>query len=214
MGLTLNAGRVVKYSFKPILNKSDKNVTKRKNDLRQLIDSKTLKTKALNSIYKRINNIKELLSLPVKNEQINLITQKAFTSTDFLVWICEKETVREVNLAVYRMNQKNVCIVIALHRSINFKLNIVLSSFFKTSKRAEVWHDNLAKYVNETENCKMCYCVNHAKIIAIETTDNNYVVDGSGNMSDNARIEQYSFNNSKDLFDFHSNWIKELCYEL
>jgi len=33
----------------------------------------------------------------------------------------------------------------------------------------------------------------------------------SGNMSDNARIEQYLFENNKEVFEFHKNWMTELC---
>jgi len=35
----------------------------------------------------------------------------------------------------------------------------------------------------------------------------------SGNMSDNARIEQYVYENNKQVFEFHKQWIGELCNE-
>lgn len=38
-----------------------------------------------------------------------------------------------------------------------------------------------------------------------------FVFEGSGNMSDNARIEQYIYENSKQSFEFHKKWMTELC---
>jgi hypothetical protein len=29
-------------------------------------------------------------------------------------------------------------------------------------------------------------------------------------MSDNARIEQYTYENSKQVYDFHSSWMREV----
>ena len=47
--------------------------------------------------------------------------------------------------------------------------------------------------------------------MAIKTTDNRYfVVEGSGNLSNNARIEQYLFEQSKEMFDFHKSWVDEI----
>ena len=36
---------------------------------------------------------------------------------------------------------------------------------------------------------------------------------GSGNMSDNARIERYVYENNKEVSEFHKEWIGELCNE-
>jgi hypothetical protein len=33
---------------------------------------------------------------------------------------------------------------------------------------------------------------------------------GSGNMSTNARIEQYIYENNKEVFDFHKGWMDEV----
>jgi hypothetical protein len=47
--------------------------------------------------------------------------------------------------------------------------------------------------------------------MAMKTTDgNHFVFEGSGNMSDNARIEQYVYDNNEQIFEFHKTWMNEL----
>lgn len=54
------------------------------------------------------------------------------------------------------------------------------------------------------------FASSHAKITAIKTKNNHYVLEGYGNMSFNSRIEQYIIDNDKTLFDFTLNWINEI----
>lgn len=42
----------------------------------------------------------------------------------------------------------------------------------------------------------------HAKVAMLETKDDFFVIEGSGNWSENACYEQYVFANSKGLFNF------------
>ena len=51
---------------------------------------------------------------------------------------------------------------------------------------------------------------NHAKITCIKDgVGNFFVMEGSGNLSDNAKIEQLLFENNRDSFEFHAGWIRE-----
>ena len=54
-------------------------------------------------------------------------------------------------------------------------------------------------------------CVNnHAKLILMRTKQNYYVLETSSNLNENPRIEQYSFENDKELYIWYSNIIKEI----
>ena len=46
------------------------------------------------------------------------------------------------------------------------------------------------------------YAWTHAKICLLKTDDFDFVIEGSGNWSENAHFEQYVFANSKGLYDF------------
>ncbi len=55
------------------------------------------------------------------------------------------------------------------------------------------------------------FCVSHCKIMCAKRGDNYFTIEGSGNLSGNARIEQYVMANSREIFEFHSEWIKNVC---
>lgn len=188
---------------------SDK-IDNKKNSFEILMNSKVMSKKDIDKTYARINKATELHKLPLKNQQIRVITQKAFTSTDFLVWIADKEKILELNMAVYRMNNKSSSILISLQYEHKFELNIVLSSIFKNAKKAEAWHNHVVQFAKETKNVYLIYIANHAKVFSIRTENNFYTIEGSGNMSANANIEQYTLDNCEKVYDFHSLWIKEL----
>lgn len=60
-------------------------------------------------------------------------------------------------------------------------------------------HPDVARY---------CWRVNHAKVLIARCGEDYFVFEGSGNMSDNARIEQYRYENSKAVYDFHKRWME------
>lgn len=87
----------------------------------------------------------------------------------------------------------------------------VISNFSRNLKNPEKWALRLRTYCEKSERFDHIYTHNHAKVLACRTEDgNHYVFEGSGNMSDNARIEQYRYENNRQTYEFHKSWMKEL----
>jgi hypothetical protein len=54
-------------------------------------------------------------------------------------------------------------------------------------------------------------CNSHAKVYAM-TDGNDYItVSGSGNWSDNPRIENYIISNDRSRYEFHAEWMREVA---
>jgi hypothetical protein len=88
------------------------------------------------------------------------------------------------------------------------KVNLLLSSFFRENKKYDSWTRKIEAMGNTQKNLTVGFACSHAKIALIKTkAENKIVFEGSGNMSDNARIEQYIFENNPYVYDFHYNWI-------
>lgn len=192
------------------INVSDE--TSETDEFKILIDDKILRKKDVEKLYKNINDLKTLNILPKNNEQIRIVTHKNFSSIDFISMISNFENIIELNLAIYRINLKSLSVLIMLHKKHKFKMNIVVSNFFRASKKNERWHTELKYYAEKNDDVTNFHCDTHAKISLVKTENNYYVIEGSGNMSSNSRIEQYIFENNKEVFDFHSKWIKELSF--
>lgn len=178
-----------------------------------------IKQKAIKRILKneQIHLIKakallDLIKMPLKNEQYRIITEKQFNAYAVILNILKNELIEEMYLAIYRINQPTVYSLIDFIESQKIKkATFIISSFFNQTKVPEKWALILKDFSETNEMVNFIYTHNHAKVYAAATNKNNYYVfEGSGNMSDNARIEQYIFENNKRVFDFHKEWMSTL----
>jgi len=156
-----------------------------------------------------LDKLNELLGVPKKNQQFRIITKKNINSFDFILAVLgNNEIIEEMIIAFYRIGKK---VIIELNEL--QKLNEIRNITF-------LINDGFPKLVPDAYNIlktfespfwKIKLENNHTKIICLKTNKNNfYVIEGSGNLSINARIEQYVFDNDKNLFNFHKKWISEL----
>lgn len=160
----------------------------------------------------KANNLKTLCQLPKSNEQYRIITEKQFNAYALILYVLENEIIEEMNLAIYRINEPTVLSIINFIESGKIKkANFIISNFFNQTKKPEKWAIRLKEFCDTNNNCTHKYIHNHSKILALKTNfENYYVFEGSGNMSDNARIEQYVFDNNIHIYNFHKNWITNL----
>lgn len=154
-----------------------------------------------------LNNIRELIKIPQKNQHYRLVTKKAINTFDFIQAILIYEYIEELIIAFYRIGKKTAYQLRDLQKfkKIGNIIFLINDGFPKLVPDAYNFIKGLEsdKWEVKLEN-------NHCKIILAKTKNNYYIVEGSGNMSMNARIEQYCFDNNKTIYNFHENWIKNL----
>lgn len=182
---------------------------------------KIIEQRAIKRLLKQnnINALKakalsDLCIKPKKNEQYRIITQKQFNAYSLIANVIEDSIIDELYLAIYRINEATVNSIIDLIETNKIKkATFIISSFFNQTKKPEKWALILREYADTKDNVRHTYIWNHSKIVAIKSKNDYYVFEGSGNLSDNARIEQYVYENSKKMYDFHKSWMDELVLE-
>lgn len=183
------------------------------------IDEQVLKQRALKRQIKNdqlalkiAKNLNDLCKEPKPGEQWRIITEKSFNAFALIMHLLQTRKIKELYLAVYRINEPTVRTIIDKIKDGSIqKATFVISSFFNQTKKPEKWAIMLKEFADQSPKCNHVYTHNHAKIVAIRTSDNDYFVfEGSGNMSDNARIEQYIYENSKEMYEFHRKWMLQL----
>jgi len=161
--------------------------------------------------FLKLSNIKELLPLPKENEQYRIITQEAFNAYTFILYILEREEIEHMHLSTFNIKETIIEALFDLLKAGQIKtLRLMISESvrFRMPKRIaqlqDLFTQNKDKY-----DIKVKLNWNHSKIILVKTKDNFYCIEGSGNLSDNAQIEQYIIDNNQDLYDFHKSWMDE-----
>jgi len=186
----------------------------------ETINSTVLEQKAIKRVIKNNNlhylkakALSDLCVKPLQGQQYRIVTEKQFNAYALILYLLQTEIIEELNIAIYRINEPTVVSIIELIEQGKIKrANFIISNFFNQTKKPEKWAILLRDYCSKSDKCTHRYTHNHAKVVTIKTNSGYYVFEGSGNMSDNARIEQYVFENNRDVFDFHTNWIKGLSY--
>jgi hypothetical protein len=142
------------------------------------------------------------------NVQYRMVTDKSFNAIVVIDYLLKKYELVEIYIAVYRMNLLSVNKLKSIIDDGNVKCFILLSSFFRENKRYERWAEELLMYAENKKDVQISFAVNHAKVFIAKTKDNRHIVfEGSGNLSDNARIEQYLIEDNKVTYNFHKQWI-------
>jgi hypothetical protein len=179
--------------------------------LKQRAIKKKLKNEQMH--YIRAKALSDICGEPAEGEQWRIITEKQFNAFALILHLLQTRVIEEMYLAVYRINEPTVTSIIEFIESGKIKKSVfVISSFFNQTKKPEQWAIMLKQFAFLSANCYHVYTHNHAKVLAVRTSKNEFFVfEGSGNMSDNARIEQYIYENSKQSFEFHKKWMTELC---
>ena len=159
-------------------------------------------SKYLNKHYLKIKNLSEdLLRLPAEEEVFYLQTENAFNAFTFIPMIAKQQGIKELYASTYSINIRVIESLIELHDAgIVEQITLLISD--SLIKRNPTTIDLLSALVKSRANIKVVYSWNHSKVCLIKTAFSHYVIEGSGNWSENAFIEQYAFTNSKNVFDF------------
>lgn len=163
---------------------------------------------SLNEImrYSIIDDLK--LNIPEKNESEFIITTKAISLLDVINYIEQtKGAISEIYLFLYTVNNKAANYICELAKRSDLK---VIISDLMNSKREK---ERMITRIFDNLNVEIVFCHNHAKIAAIKIDDNYYVLSGSMNAGNNARVETLQISNNKELYNFIAKIYNKLKAE-
>ncbi|MFD1292651.1 hypothetical protein ACFQ5N_02275 [Lutibacter holmesii] len=159
--------------------------------------------------YFRVRKINEIISEPQENEQYRIITQQSFNGFSILLWLLEKDEYEEIYLSTFSLDEKTALAIVDLIKATpNIKYTLIITSLLKYDRKGRF--NKLIDCAKYSPNFTFIEAFNHTKIIMAKSKTNYYVIEGSGNLSANARIEQYLFENSKATFNFHKSWMDDI----
>ena len=135
--------------------------------------------------------------IPEKDCGYFAVTTKAISLLDVVNYIeTKKGSIDNAILFFYTVNDKAARYTAALSERANLK--VVISDLMNSQRQKE----RVITDILDKANVEIVFCHNHAKIAAIKIGDNHFVLSGSMNAGNNARIESLQVVNSKKHFDF------------
>jgi len=158
--------------------------------------------------YQNLADFKKDLRLPEKNEIIKIRVQKSYNAFTFILAIFENfGKIDELDILTFNINERTLLTIFDwIENGYLKKFGLCVSESVKSRMpKREILIKNL--YQKYKTNCELniAFTWNHCKIALVRVDDNFYVIEGSGNFSDNEEVEQYIFENSEKSYNFDKN---------
>jgi hypothetical protein len=155
----------------------------------------------------KVESLKQIVYPPLPGEIFFIWTDNSFNAFTFIPWCLRQfKKIDRLLLSTYSINSR---IVDSFIRYIDKQLIDDVTMLISESMQYRMPRvvDNLNSLVLQRNNIHVKFSWNHSKITLMQCADNYFVVEGSGNWSENSRNEQYIFLNNKSVFDFRKNCI-------
>ena len=177
-------------------------ITAKKQEVETVSVKESFKSKYLLKHFEKLNSLeKDLKRLPDKEEFFFLQTDSSFNAFTFIPFVCQHERIKHLYACTYSISSKVVNALMELHDAgLIDQITLLISD--SMIKRNPATIDNLSSMASTRGNVNVLFAWSHAKVCILETNSANYVIEGSGNWSENAHYEQYLFGNSKAVFEF------------
>ena len=166
-------------------------------------------------VCERASNFQDIVGGELKEGmQYRLVTDMSFNAITVVEYLLKYYKINELYIVVYRMNNKSFDYLRKIIEADAIKTGFIVSTFFRANKQYERWAKEIKILSDTTRNIKTTFCNSHAKVFLAKTTCGKHIVfEGSGNLSHNERIEQYIFENNKEVYEFHKQWIDAILQE-
>ena len=171
--------------------------------------TKPFETKFLLNHYEKVKNLnKDLERLPSEGEQFWLQSDTQFNAFTFIPFITQYETIEHLYASTYSIAIRVVDSLIELHKNGKIdQITLLISDSLKQRNPKTI--DKILAYENHYPNLHIKFAWNHSKVALAKTAFGHYIIEGSGNWSENAHYEQYTFTNLQDAFDFRMKLFTE-----
>lgn len=167
-------------------------------------------SKYLAAHYQKVDAVKkDLKRLPEPEEFFFLQSDNSFNAFTFIPVVLENQSAQHLYATTYSINKRVINALVELHKNgLVDKITILVSDTIL--RRNPVTTDLLASVNREYANINVLFAWVHAKVCLIKTATAHYVIEGSGNWSENAYYEQYLFANCAKLFAFRKQLITDV----
>lgn len=171
--------------------------------------SELFTSKYLAAHYQKVSSLEnDLFRIPTQEEFFFLQSDTAFNAFTFIPLVAKVFPIKELHATTYSISRKVIDALIELHdKGMIERITLLISD--SMIKRNPIVIDNLMSMAQSRPNLTVLYAWVHAKVCLMQTHENYFVVEGSGNWSENAHYEQYTFANSKGLYDFRLKLFTE-----
>lgn len=155
--------------------------------------------------------LKDVDGFPKENEIISIKTNGLSDTGSIFRHLLNLKPLNELYLATWIISSENIdSICKAIDNGKLQRLVFVCSTRMDELKKAHANHLK-EEFMKRNKQCFFKICNSHAKTFSVSDLEGNfYTITGSGNWTENPRIESYLILNNKDVFNHNKEWMEAL----
>ena len=156
----------------------------------------------------KVESLKQLVGkLPGDGEAFFIETEKSFNAFTFIVYLLKYVgDIDELYVATYGLNARIIHSITGYMNKGRIKrVHIHISESIKA--RLPKIADMLQAVCLSNSNFSLSYAWTHKKVMCVRVGDEFFVIEGSGNWSENSAQEQYVFIKSQKIYEFRKRTI-------
>ena len=156
----------------------------------------------LNHHLEKISGFNDLVRIPQEGEIFFLQTVKAFNAFTFIPWVAKHYFIEELFASTYSISRRVVEALQEMQQAGKIgQVTLLISD--SMIKRNPVTVDTIEAVARGNGNFHVKYFWNHSKVCLLKTAhDHHLIMEGSGNWSENAQLEQYILTNCEAAYNF------------
>ena len=159
-------------------------------------------SKYLAAHYQKVSSLeKDLMRIPTSEEFFFLQSDTAFNAFTFIPLVAKVFPIKELHASTYSLSRKVIDALIEMHDKGQIE-RITLLVSDSMIKRNPLTIDVLEGVAKHNANFNVKYYWNHSKVCLIKAGDFHLGLEGSGNWSENAQLEQYTLFNHPEIYNF------------
>ena len=134
---------------------------------------------------------------------------KGFSSINFIDWVNSKfGKIDELYVSTLRVGKKHIKHLAELN--IDYAFFVFNGIFGERKENSNYDYFDVFEEICQQKGWEFVEVQNHSKIILIKTKDKCFVLETSGNLNENPKIEQFIFQEDKNLFYWYLEFFNSL----
>jgi hypothetical protein len=187
-----------------IIQDSNFNALSKKSSFRKMAKT-SMRDDNFNSIIDEVNG------LPKPNEVVFIKTNGCSDTGSIFSNILLSEKIETLYLSTWVISRNNIeRIIKAIDKGDLKQIYFVVSKRLKELKKSD-YAFLIEQFSKRSDKCFYKVCNSHAKTFSVKTDKGNlYTVTGSGNWTENPRIENFVIFNDENAFNHNKEWMEEM----
>lgn len=163
-----------------------------------------------------INCLEAIELFPKENEICSFVSKGMSDAGSFLYAINEKlGVIEELTICTWTISKNNIKRLLDyVDEGKVLKLNFLINDgMLNTNSTKPIYAFMRLEFDQRKDKIKYSVVNSHAKIQMYKVAENYLTISGSGNWSENPRIENYIIIGGKNSYDFNYKWINDIINE-